>query len=169
MKTQRRLIICALLWCVLPLAALAEDAILPHGDPRLRDTAQDRQQQEEIRDSRLKQQGQGPNYRVDGQLQGGQRGARGGDPNGFTSQDTGLSDPSVNPGQASDAEIVRGTVKQANPKIIVVEEKNGKQTTMSVDGTTQGDRDVRPGDVITGRITKQGLAIAIHKDMARGH
>lgn len=167
MKTQRRLIICALLWCVLPLAALAEDAILPHGDPRLRDT--DMQQQEEIRDNRLKQQGQGLNYRVEGQLQGGQRGARVDDPNGLTSQDTGLSDPSVNPGQASDMEVVRGKVKQANPKIIIVEERNGKETTMSVDGTTEGDRDVRPGDVITGRITKQGLAIAIHKDTVRGH
>jgi hypothetical protein len=167
MKTQRRLIICALLWCVLPLAALAEDAILPHGDPRLRDT--DMQQQEEIRDNRLKQQGQGLNYRVEGQLQGGQRGARVDDPNGLTSQDTGLSDPSVNPGQASDMEVVRGKVKQANPKIIIVEERNGKETTMSVDGTTEGDRDVRPGDVITGRITKQGLAIAIHKDTVRGN
>ena len=169
MKTQRRLIIFALMWVVPPLTSMAEDAILPHGDPRLRDNVQDMQRQEDIRDSRLKQQGQGPNYRVEGQLQGGQRGARVDDPNGLTSQDTGLSDPSVNPGQASDMEVVRGKVKQANPKIIIVEERNGKETTMSVDGTTEGDRDVRPGDVITGRITKQGLAIAIHKDTVRGH
>jgi hypothetical protein len=162
MKTQRRLIIFALMWVVPPLAAMAEDAILPHGDPRLRENAQ---RQEDIRDSRLKQQGQGPNYRVEGQLQGGQRG---GDPNGLTRQDTGLSDPSVNPRQASDMEVVRGKVKQANPKIIVVEERNGKETTMSVDGTTQGDWDVRPGDLITGQITKQGLAIAIHKDSIGG-
>lgn len=163
MKTSGRLIAYGLMLCIPSVPAIAQDAILPKGDPRLKNDAQD----EAVRDSRLKQQGQGPNYRVEGQLQGGQRQATDGDPNGLTRQDTGLSDPSVNPGQASEMEVVQGTVTQANPKIIVVENRNGNSTTLFVDATTAGDRDVRPGDVITGRMTKQGLAIAIHKETTR--
>lgn len=88
----------------------------------------------------------------------------GGDTKGKTRQDTGLSDPSVNPGQASGMRVVRGEVKQASPKTIVIEDSKGKATTMSVDAATAGDRDVRPGDIITGTITGQGRAIAIHKE-----
>lgn len=66
--------ICA--WSALSLSAvLAQDAILPQGDPRLKEpdsAVQDRQ--EEIRKTRLKQQGQGENYRIEGALQGGSQG-----------------------------------------------------------------------------------------------
>lgn len=164
MNTHRCLIASALVLSSVATSVSAQDAILPQGDPRLNP---DERAQEAIRDSRMKQQGQGPNYRVEGALQGGQRQETTGQPNGLARQDTGLSDPSVNPGQATDMEMVQGTVKQANPKMIVVENQNGKRTTLFVDGTTAGDRDVRPGDVITGRMTKQGLAIAIHKETPR--
>lgn len=80
------------------------------------------------------------------------------------SQETGIADPSVNPGQASGMRIVRGEVKQATLKTIVVEDSNGKEATMSVDAATAGDRDIRPGDVITGTVTAQGRAVAIHKE-----
>ena len=83
---------------------------------------------------------------------------------GKARQDTGLADPTVNPGQASGMRIVRGEVKQASPKTIVIEDSKGKETTMSVDAGTAGDRDVRPGDIITGTITGQGRAVAIHKE-----
>jgi len=87
-----------------------------------------------------------------------------GDTKGKTRQDTGMSDPSVNPGQASGMRVVRGEVKQASPKTIVIEDSKGKETTMLVDAATAGDRDVRPGDIVTGTITGQGRAIAIHKE-----
>ncbi|HKC93487.1 MAG TPA: hypothetical protein VKB81_05640 [Nitrospira sp.] len=35
---------------------------------------------------------------------------------------------------------------------------------MSLDAATAGDRNVRPGDIVTGAITGQGRAIAIHKE-----
>jgi len=76
--------------------------------------------------------------------------------------DTGLADPTVNP---SGMRVVRGEVKQASPKTIVIEDSKGKETTMSVDAGTAGDRDVRPGDIITGTITGQGRAVAIHKEV----
>ena len=84
---------------------------------------------------------------------------------GKARQDTGLADPTVNPGQASGMRVVRGEVKQASPKTIVIEDSKGKETTMSVDAGTAGDRDVRPGDIITGTITGQGRAVAIHKEV----
>lgn len=87
-----------------------------------------------------------------------------GDTKGKTRQDTGMSDPSVNPGQASGMRVVRGEVKQASPKTIVIEDSKGKETTMLLDAATAGDRDVRPGDIVTGTITGQGRAIAIHKE-----
>jgi len=83
---------------------------------------------------------------------------------GTSRQETGIADPSVNPGQASGMRVVRGQVKQATLKTIVVEDANGKQSTMSIDAATAGDRDIRPGDVITGTVTAQGRAVAIHKE-----
>lgn len=84
---------------------------------------------------------------------------------GKTRPDTGLADPTINPGQASGMRVVRGEVKQASPKTIVIEDSKGKETTMSVDAGTAGDRDVRPGDIITGTITGQGRAVTIHKEV----
>ena len=113
--------------------ALSQEAILPHGDPRLRDSDEERAEVQE-------------------------------DPNGLRRQDTGIADPSVNPGQASGMRIVRGEVKQATLKTIVVEDSNGKEARMLIDAATAGDRDIRPGDVITGTVTAQGRAVAIHKE-----
>jgi hypothetical protein len=154
-------LITAVWWQAAPV--LAQDAILPQGDPRLRDQPAGAQQQD-ARDTRLKQQGQGPNYRVEGKAQGGTGGATAGAPNGLGRQDTGLSDPSVNPGQASGMRVLRGEVKQAGIKSIVIEDRSGKQVTMSIDAATAGDRDIRPGDVITGTVTAQGRAVTIHKE-----
>jgi hypothetical protein len=64
---------------------------------------------------------------------------------------------------------VRGEVKQATLKTIVIEDRNGKEATMSIDAATAGDRDIRPGDVITGTITAQGRAVAIHKEQGAEH
>ena len=83
---------------------------------------------------------------------------------GTSRQETGIADPSVNPGQASGMRVVRGEVKQATLKTIVVEDANGKEVTLSIDAATAGDRDIRPGDVITGTVTAQGRAVTIHKE-----
>ena len=141
----------------------AQEAILPQGDPRLREQP-DKQQRGEAGERRLKQQGQGQDYRVQGKPQGGKQAPTAGEPTGPSRQETGITDPSVNPGQASGMRVVRGEVKQATLKTIVVEDANGKEATMSIDAATAGDRDIRPGDVITGTMTAQGRAVAIHKE-----
>jgi hypothetical protein len=143
---------------------MAQEAILPQGDPRLREQPDD--QRAQARERRLKQQGQGKDYRVEGIVQGGKQSPTADDPNGAGRQDTGIADPSVNPGQASGMRVVHGEVKQATLKTIVVEDSNGKQTTMAIDAATAGDRDIRPGDVITGTVTAQGRAVALHKEQA---
>ena len=84
--------------------------------------------------------------------------------NGASRQETRIVDPGVSPGQASGMRVVRGEVKQATLKTIVIEDANGKEATMSIDAATAGDRDIRPGDVITGTVTAQGRAVAIHKE-----
>lgn len=159
-----RLVGYAVLWSLIQiLPASGQDAILPQGDPRLQDDAQEAQRREAIRDSRFGQQGQGP----EGQFQGGARKSSVADTKGKSHQDSGLADPSVNPGQAFGMRVVRGEVKQATLKTIVVEDSKGKETMMSVDAGTAGDRDVRPGDIITGTITGQGRAVAIHKEASQ--
>ncbi|HKR80764.1 MAG TPA: hypothetical protein VJR69_13740 [Nitrospira sp.] len=150
----------AVLWQVAPV--FSQEAILPQGDPRLREQSTDKHQ--DAAESRLKQQGQGPNYRVQGKPQGGTGGTTAGAPNGLSRQETGMDDPTVNPGQASGMRVLRGEVKQAGIKTIVIEDRNGKQVTMSIDPATAGDRDIRPGDVITGTVTAQGRAVTIHKE-----
>jgi hypothetical protein len=141
--------------------AFSQEAILPQGDPRLRESEEERA---EARDRRLKQQGQGQDYRVQGKPQGGKSASAEGDSHGLSRQETGIADPSINPGQASGMRVVRGEVKQATLKTIVIEDRNGKEATMSIDAATAGDRDIRPGDVITGTVTAQGRAVAIHKE-----
>jgi hypothetical protein len=106
-----------------------------------------------------------PVWAQDAILQKGAIQVTAGETPGKVRQDTGLADPTVNPGQASGMRVVRGEVKQASPKTIVIEDSKGKETTMSVDAGTAGDRDVRPGDIITGTITGQGRAITIHKEV----
>lgn len=150
-----------ILWQSVPVSA--QEAILPQGDPRMREEG-DEQQRAQAREQRLKQQGQGQDYRVEGKPQGGKQSATAGSPNGSGRQDTGIADPSVNPGQAAGMRIVRGEVKQATPKTVVVEDANGKQTTMMIDAATAGDRDIKPGDVLTGTVTAQGRAVALHKE-----
>src|SRR4029078_10648843 len=109
-------------------SAFSQEAILPQGVPGLRDRGEEKQQREDARDSRMKQQGQGPNYRVQGKSQGGAGGATEGAPQGSSRQETGLAHRSVNPGQATGMRVLRGEVKQAGIKSIVIEDRNGKQT-----------------------------------------
>jgi len=142
--------------------ALSQEAILPQGDPRLRGT---QSQQEDIRDKRLKQQGQGSNYRVEGERQpGAGKGRSGGDSKNAGRQDTGIEDPTVNPGQSTGMQTVQGRIITSQGDTHIVRQLTGMDTTLVVDGRTAGDRDLHPGDIVTGTITSQGRAIAIHKE-----
>lgn len=144
---------------------LGQEAILPHGDPRLRADAQENQRREEIRDKRLKQQGQGPNYRVEGEPKPspGPREPVSRESHGLARQDTGIEDPSVNPGQSSGMRSVRGRIIKSEADTYTIRQPSGDDTTMVVDARTAGDRDLHPGDVITGIITPQGRAVTVEK------
>ncbi|HJT19136.1 MAG TPA: hypothetical protein VJ746_01620 [Nitrospira sp.] len=163
-RGKRRITVFATLASLVVSAnALAQDAILPQGDPRLNNSPEEQARRDEARDSRLKQQGQGPNYRVEGELQGGERQSTVGDPNGPSRQDTGLADPSVNPGQASGMKHVQGRIIKSENKTHTVRLATGGDTTLMVDDRTRGDTDLRPGDVITGILTPQGRAVMVQK------
>ncbi len=152
------------LWCVtLAPAAYGQEAILPQGDPRLQSSEEEQAQREAARDSRLKQQGQGPNYRIEGEPQPGSPGATAGEPLGLSRQDTGIEDPTVNPGQASGMRSVRGRIVQSEAGTHILRDATGGDVTLKVDERTAGDKDLQPGDVITGFVTPEGRAIAIHK------
>jgi hypothetical protein len=145
--------------------AFGQEAILPHGDPRLQADSPEEQRRAAARDHRLKQQGQGSNYRIEGEPQpsaGHSEPATGESP-GLARQDTGLEDPSVNPGQASGMRSVQGRIVQSDADTHILRQISGGDTTLVVDAGTAGDRDLQPGDVITGIITSQGRAVAIQK------
>lgn len=147
------------------LPVFGQDAILPQGDPRARHDAQDAQRRNDIRDKRMKQQGQGSNYRVEGERQAsaGPGESGGGESHGMTRQDTGIDDPTVNPGQSSGMRSVRGRVIKSEADTHIIRQPSGDDTTLVVDARTAGDRDLHPGDVITGFVTPQGRAVAIQK------
>jgi hypothetical protein len=162
----RTLIYCALLCSTAPaISAMAQDAILPHGDPRARDTDAEAARREVIRDEHMKQQGQGPNYRIEGELQGNTDDSLGSRERPAP-QDTGLSDPSVNPGQASGMREVRGRIIKSEEDVHTVRMANGQDATLKVDANTTGDKDLRPGDEISGTMTPQGRAVTLHKEKA---
>ena len=86
------------------MGIFAQRAVLPHDDPSVSMTAASEKsadRKEDIRNQRLKQQGQGADRRVEGkpQAQENVQGPSGKGP-GQELQDTGLADPRVNPGQA---------------------------------------------------------------------
>ena len=97
MNAKRSITYAIVMLSLQTMPLLAQDAILPQGDPRLHDNPQ---QREATRDRLLKQHGQGSAYRVEGSRQSG-------DANGRARQNTGLSDPSVNPGQATGMRVLR--------------------------------------------------------------
>ncbi|WP_447598173.1 hypothetical protein [Nitrospira sp. Nam80] len=157
----------AIVWCsVQIITASAQEPILPHGDPRAQSSEADRAHREDIRDRHLKQQGQGSNYRIEGEQQSsaGATGSASRDTGGHSRQDTGLSDPTVNPGQAAGMKAVQGRIVESDAGRHVVRQSNGKEISLVIDAQTTGDTDLHPGDVINGLITPQGRATAIRKE-----
>jgi hypothetical protein len=161
---HRGLMICV--WSALSVSIVwAQEAILPQGDPRLQQpdaAAQDRQ--EEIRKNRLKQQGQGENYRVEGELQGGSRGPKSHAAKGHDRQATGIEDPSVNPGQAAGLKTVRGRVLKSEEHVLTIDIVKGKESALTVDPETKLPSELYPGDRITATVTNQGRAVMVRKD-----
>lgn len=144
----------------------AQDAILPHGDSRLQEPdAADQVRRGEIRTNRLKQQGQGEQYRIEGELQGGTSGPTTDDLPGIGRQDTGLADPTVNPGQAARARSIQGWIIQSDERTYTVRQSSGEEVVFVVDDYTSGDRDLSLGDFITGKVTHQGRAVVVKKEL----
>ena len=146
-----------------PPTVMAQDAILPKGDPRLQTVEEESAGAKQARDERLKQQGQGSNYRVDG-VRRGVTDDSSGSRETASQQSTGLSDPSVNPGQAAGMKKFRGRVLKSEKNVHTIQLRNGKQAKIEIDANTTGDKDVQVGDHISGKMTPQGRAITIHID-----
>lgn len=139
-------------------AVTAQDAILPQGDTRLQTVEQESPHAREARNERLRQQGEGSSYRVEGVSQ------LVADTGATSQENTGLSDPSVNPGQAAGTKTFRGRVLKSENNIHTIQLRNGKQAKIEIDANTTGDKDVQVGDRISGKLTPQGRAITIHID-----
>jgi len=163
-----RLIWLTVLCCgIFGISASAQEAILPQGDPRLQATEDEAAKRKDIRDSRLTQQGQGPNYRVEGEAKPSSRaGDTSAESPGLARQDTGIADPSTNPGQASGMLRVQGRVIHSQPDRYIVRQSSGSDATLMVDARTAGDKDLHPGDIITGLMTAQGRAVVIKKEQS---
>jgi hypothetical protein len=153
---------CSVLWTSF---VSAQDAILPQGNPELQKPhAAEQDRREEIRKNRLKQQGQGENYRVEGELQGGSSGPKVEAKRGHDREQTGMEDPSVNPGQASGLKTVRGRVLKSEETALTIEQVNGEEAVLMIDPKTSLNTNLHPGDRITGTVTNQGRAVVIEKE-----
>ena len=164
MISTTRLLCCSFLCCAAQaLPVWGQQPILPHGDPRKQSTEEEKARREDIRDQRLKQQGQGQNYRIEGEPHRGNAGSPS-EGAGSARQDTGISDPSVNPGQAAGMKTVHGRILDSKSDRLIVHQLNGAEATLLIDGETKGDTDLHLGDVVTGLVTPQGRAVTIQKE-----
>jgi hypothetical protein len=83
---------------------------------------------------------------------------------GLERQDTGMSDPTVNPGQAAGTRTVRGSVVRSQDGGYVIRDAKKREVKLMVDGETTGDTKLETGDYIKAKVTRQGRAIAIAKE-----
>lgn len=82
---------------------------------------------------------------------------------GLERQDTGLSDPTVNPGQASDTRTVHGLVLRLQDQGYVIRDANGREVSVVIDAETTGDKELSAGDYVETKVAPQGRAITIIK------
>ena len=155
------IIICSVFWFSPVLAA---DIILPQGDRSLQESDAADTDRKEIRKNRLKQQGQAENYRIEGELQGGSKGPKTDPATGHNRQDTGIEDPSVNPGQSAGLKIIRGRILKSDANTYNVEQENGNETELTIDPQTRVNTKLHPGDRITATVTNQGRAVVVQKE-----
>jgi hypothetical protein len=155
-------IVCSVFW-VSP--GLARDSILPQGDRGFQESdAVKKDRGEEIRKNRLKQQGQAENYRIEGKRQGGSKGPKTDPPAKHNRHDTGIEDPSVNPGQSAGLKTIRGRIFKAEANTLSIEQENGTETLLSIDPQTRMNKELHPGDRITATVTNQGRVVVGQKE-----
>jgi hypothetical protein len=148
-ETPRMIIIIHLLaWSILlysvqGVPVFGQGIVLPQGDPQSKETKED--------------------PAIEGTLQGGRSESTAGD-RGTVRQDTGIEDPTVNPGQASGMQSIQGRIIKSDGDTHIIRQLGGPDATLTVDDHTAGDKKLHPGDVVTGLITPQGRAVAIHKE-----
>lgn len=163
--------ICALTLVAAGSVVGAQPAMVPPEVLQLAETDDraDQSDQEVRPEQRLKQQGQEPHYRIEGVPQpqvnrtDAEDKARRGPGPGEIRQDTGLADPSVNPGQARRMETIEGKVLRHEGDRYVIARPGGKEATVLVDGDTTGDKALEPGDHIAATVTPQGRAVTVTK------
>ena len=153
-------LVCGVFWFS---PVLAGDIILPQGDRSLQE-ADEAHKREEIRKNRLKQQGQGEKYRVEGELQGGSKGPKTDPAIGHNRQDTGIEDPSVNPGQSVGLKTIRGRIAKSEANTLHIEQQNGKAIELTIDPQTRLNTELHPGDRVTATVTNQGRAVVVQKE-----
>jgi len=83
---------------------------------------------------------------------------------GLERQDTGMSDPTVNPGQAASTRTVRGSVVRSQDGGYVIRDAKKREVKLMVDGETTGDTKLETGDYIKAKVTRENRAIAIAKE-----
>lgn len=83
---------------------------------------------------------------------------------GLERQDTGMSDPTVNPGQAAGTRTIHGAVLRIQDGGYVIKDAKGREVNLLVDGETTGDKTLSPGDYIEAQLTRQGRAVSIIKE-----
>src|SRR5688572_26890262 len=67
---------------------------------------------------------------------------------GFERQDTGMSDPTVNPGQTADTRTIHGIVLRLQDRGYVIRDAKGHELSVLIDEETTGDKEVSAGDYI---------------------
>jgi hypothetical protein len=81
----------------------------------------------------------------------------------FERQDTGMSDPTINPGQAVGNRTIHGIVLRLQDRGYVIRDAKGHEISVLIDEETTGDKEVSPGDYIETMLTRQGRAITMTK------
>jgi hypothetical protein len=82
---------------------------------------------------------------------------------GSERQDTGMSDPTINPGQAAGTQTIQGIVLRLQDRGYVIRDAKGHELSVLIDEETTGDKEVSPGDYIETTLTRQGRAITMTK------
>jgi hypothetical protein len=59
---------------------------------------------------------------------------------------------------------VQGRIVKSDHNTHTIRQATGGDATLVVDESTRGDKDLHPGDLITGMVTPQGRAVIVQKE-----
>ena len=76
---------------------------------------------------------------------------------------TGISDPSVNPGQAQGFRIIQGEVLKMEGNTYLVRDETGKEIRLTVTKDSKIEKAFEVGDRIVAQVSDQGLVTLINK------